>query len=265
MKNIKSIPLLLILLILIFAGCKREAPVINLEQVKNREAQKIIAPGMGTIGIIHDNEIFVYFLNESHNWILDKVSQFVIPEKSEGVLALGMGFIGVLEDQVMNFYFLNAQNQWTLDEQVMFVLPAKYEKVSVMRIPWDVGQIVIEEKPGVLNFYYLDEFGRWMRDETASFEVPGKIDDYFMLGSMEIGIISENKLGVYRLTETGEWLLIDDAVLILPENTLAVMAFEPGIMAVLNDNKMLQFYDLDPLEGLWYMDESMNFTIPDFD
>lgn len=248
---------------LVFSGCKKQPEVINLEQAHNPKSAHIMAPGLGTIGIIEDDQLFVYYLNESHRWILDKVSQFEIPENSSGMLALGMGFLGVLQERVMHFYFLDAENQWARDDEVMFVLPQNYKRISTMRMPWDVGQIVLEESEGLLGFYYIDESGRWLRDETAGFILPAGIDDYLMLGAMEIGIIRDNKLGVFRLNDEGEWLLDDDTVLTLPSDTQAVLSFEPGTIAVLNSENTLNFYDHDPMSGKWLFDATMNFTIPE--
>lgn len=263
MSSFKLLPLVIILSLVIGSGCKKQPSVINIEQAHNPISQKIMAPGLGTIGIIKQEQIFVYYLNESHRWILDKVSQFEIPDNTQGVLAMGMGFIGVVQDRVMYFYYLDAQHQWARDENVMFVLPRKYERISTMRIPWDVGQIVVEEIKGLLSFYYIDESGRWLKDETAEFVIPPNTDDYLMLGDMEIGTITGNKLGVYQLTEQGNWVFAENMILVLPENTQAVLSFEPGIIAVLINDILIRFFELDTMEEKWVSDESMDFVIPE--
>jgi hypothetical protein len=263
MSSFKLLSLVLITSLVIVTGCKKQPSVINFEQAHNPASQKIMAPGLGTIGIIKEKQIFVYYLNESHRWILDKVSQFEIPENTQGVLALGMGFLGVVQDRVMYFYYLDAEHQWTRDEYVMFVLPRNYERLSTMRMPWDVGQIVVEEISGLLSFYYIDESGRWIKDETAEFVIPPKTDDYLMIGDMEIGIIKDNKLGVYQLTDEGEWVLAENMVLALPDDTQAVLSFESGIIAVLSNDILLRFFELDTMDQTWYYDESMDFVIPE--
>ncbi len=263
MSSIKRLSLVVLVSLLIVTGCKKQPSVINYEQAHNPVSQKLITPGLGTIGIIKDKQIFVYYLNESHRWILDKISQFEIPENAEGVLTLGMGFIGVVQDGVMYFYYLDAEHQWTRDEDVMFVLPRKFERISTMRIPWDVGQIVVEEISGLLSFYYIDETGRWIKDETAEFVIPPNTDDYILLGDMEIGVIKDNKLGVYQLTHEGNWVMAENMILALPEDTQAVLSFEPGVIAVLTNDILIRFFELDTMEETWYYDESMDFVVPE--
>ncbi len=263
MSSFKLLSLVILVNLLIGVGCKKQPSVINIEQAHNPVSQKIMAPGLGTIGIIQEKQIFVYYLNESHRWILDKVSQFEIPENTQGVLALGMGFVGVVQDRVMYFYYLDAEHQWTRDDDVMFVLPRNYERISTMRMPWDVGQIVVEEINGLLSFYYIDESGRWIKDETAEFVIPPNSDDYIMLGDMEIGIVKDNKLGVFQLSDDGNWVMAENMILVLPENTQAVLSFEPGIVAVLSNDILIRFYELDTMEERWYSDESMDFVIPE--
>lgn len=259
----KLLPLLILALVMAY-GCKKQPSSYNLEQAGNPAGYKLMAPGLGTIGIIHDNQVFVYYLNESHSWILDKVSQFEIPEKNQGLLALGMGFMGVVQDDIMHFYYLNAENQWTRDQEVKFVLPKNRKKISTMRMPWDIGQIAVEDDQGVIHFFYINEQARWVKDETALFVLPAPLDSYLMLGSMEVGVIHNNKLGVYRLDDQGEWHWIENMVLTLPDNARAVISFEPGTIAVLLDTNILRFFDMDPLAQQWVMDQSMDFAIPAF-
>jgi hypothetical protein len=121
----------------------------------------------------------------------------------------------------------------------------------------------VEEIAGLLSFYYIDENGRWIKDETAEFLIPPNTDDYLMVGDMEIGIIKDNKLGVYQLSDQGTWVMAENMVLALPEDTQAVLSFEPGIIAVLSDDILLRFFELDTMDETWYYDESMDFVIPE--
>lgn len=261
----RNLILIILTMLLLGVGCKKQPSAVNLEQAHNKHGQKIMAPGLGTIGVIHESQLFVYYLNESHKWILDKVSQFEIPEKNEGILALGMGFLGVVQDKVMHFYYLDAENNWVRDNEVVFVMPSKYERISTMRIPWDIGYITVENPKGVLQFYYLSEDARWVKDETVQFVLPQPLDDYMLLGGMEIAVIKDNKLGVYQLTDDAQWHFADDLVLSLPEDSKAVIAFEPGTIAVLvEDNTTLRFFDLDFMDKRWVMDPGMDFSIPRF-
>ncbi len=262
MHPIKHLWLYLIILLAI-SSCKTDTSSINLEQVNSEAGQKLIAPGLGSLGIIHNQKVYVYYLNESHKWILDKVSQFLIPEPNQGLLAMGMGIIGVVNDGNMKFYYLDAENQWKHDTRMTMDLPGRYQQINSMRIPWQMGFVAIEEPSGVISFYYLDENNLWTQDETARFHLPENTDDYLMLGNMKVGIIYENKLGVYELGDEGEWQFLDDMVLALPANTESVISFEAGTIAVL-ENNILHFYDLDPANRTWIRDNAMAFRVPDF-
>jgi hypothetical protein len=247
--------------IVFFSGCKQQPSSVNLEQVHSKKGSKIISLGLGTIGMIQDQEIYVYFLNESHSWILDKVSQFQIPEKNQGILALGMGIIGILDDGVMNFYYMNSENLWSRDRDVMFVVPKGFNRLTSMKLPWEVGLIAVEDKKGVIGFYYLNENAHWVKDETAEFTIPPGTKDYVMIGGMEIGIISDNKLGIYQLNDLGEWQFLDGLVLSLPDNYDAVLSFEPGTIGILSGNS-LQFFEINTYNKSWVYDHTMDFLIP---
>ena len=247
--------------IMLLAGCKRQPANINLEQAHSKTSANIIAPGFGTIGIIKNHEIFVYFLDRNSTWTLDNVSQFQIPENSDGVLSLGMGVMGVLQNNIMNFYYIDAQNNWSKYRDVTFETPENFKRITSMRLPWEIGFIATENRKGIISFYYLDENKKWVSDETANFGIPPDTDDYIMMGGMEIGIIKDNKLGVYQLDDFGRWQFMDDLVLSLPNSFEAVLSYEPGTIAVLKQGRMM-FHRLDITNRKWVYDPSMDFQLP---
>lgn len=247
--------------LVIMVACKRQPTDINLEQKDNPVAAQIITPGMSSVGVIRDGQIFVYYLNEKHVWTLDQVSQFQIPSKNEGLLALGMGTIATLHKDKLYFYYMNASHQWDQDYELTMPLPQGYTRISAMKMPWQHGAIAIEDENRVVKFYYLDEDKRWQVDETANFVLPEGIDNYIMMGAMDIAIISDNKVGIYQLDYNGQWTFRDDMVLSLPEKTQALLPFEPGVIAVLADNRLM-FFEADSEEGYWVIDDSMTFPIP---
>jgi hypothetical protein len=252
---------LLALAVLSLPSCKNKQKSINLEQINNPSAQHIITPGMNSIGLIHNQKIFVYYLNESRVWVLDQNSQFDIPKKSEGLLATGMGSVAVLHRNNLYFYNMNASLQWESTHELVMPIPEGYKRISAMRMPWQRAAIGIEDEDGQIRFYYLDDKKTWQMDETATFTIPAGIDDYIMMGSMEIAIISENKLGIYQLSYDGTWAFQDDMVLSLPDNTDAVLSYESGSIAVLTGD-LIQFYEPDYTNRYWLLDDTMNFHIP---
>ena len=243
-------------------SCKEESVPLNLEQINSPRTQKIIAPGNNSIGFIQDDEIRFYYLTERYVWRLDKTSTFKIPFPTQGLLSFGMGTIAVLRDNTLYFYYLDSSHQWPQTHDLILPLPSGYSRVSAMRMPWQHGVAAVETKTGVVEFYYLDENKRWQTDETATFVLPSGIDDYIMLGGMDIGIISDNKIGVYRLELDGSWVFDEDMVLRLPENTIGVLSFDPGLITVLTDDNMLYFFEADFDRGLWIFDDTMNFPMP---
>lgn len=244
-------------------SCQRKPSSFNLEQVNNPEAQHIITPGMSSVGIVNNNILYVYYLNENKVWVLDKVSQFEIPEKNHGILALGMGILGILNNDELFFYYMDSSHQWNQNYEMTMLLPPGYKRLSAMRMPWQHGVVAVERPEGMINFYYLDSNEQWQKDETATFILPENIDDYVMLGAMRVGIVSENKLGFYEIGHTGEWEFQNDMVLNLPENADAIISFEPGIISILKDN-MLEFYEADTDNRYWILDDTMNFSLPQF-
>ncbi len=248
-------------MLLLTLACQREPANINIEQKSNPVAEKIMAPGMGTIGLISDQEMFVYFLNETSQWIKDRTSQFQIPEDNQGLLALGMGHLGVLHEEQLNVYRLDQENQWKAEERYTFTLPRRYDRIMAVKMPWEMG-ILAFEMNGFLEFYYFDNNNQWRHDETASFRIPEGIDDYFSMGNMTIAVTSDNKLGIYFLHPEGDWRFLDEESLVLqlPAGHEAIIPFEPGTMALLQDS-VLSFYQIDLENNRWLQDRVMDFYI----
>jgi hypothetical protein len=232
----------------------------NIEQDGHPVASRILAPGMGTVGLVQDDKVYVYFLNEQHRWVLDKLSQFNIPEKNEGLLAMGIGTIGVIQGRELHFYRLDAYNNWVSDERFLFELPRSYDRIFSIKMPWELGLIGLEIN-GFLEFFYFDESDVWVHDETAVFSIPEGIEQYFSLGNMNIAVVDDHRLGVYYLNEVGKWEFMEEHVLRLPGGYDAIIPWEPGIIAVLIDG-VLEFFELDLVEGRWVTDGDMRFELP---
>lgn len=245
----------------VFTACRQHpTPDINIEQAGHPVASRILAPGMGTIGLIEDGKVYVYYVNEHQKWILDKLSQFEIPSGNAGLLALGTGTIGVIQNRAIAFYQLDAYNHWVANPRYHFELPRQYERIIGVRMPWEMGMVVIESK-GMLDFYYFDESGHWVLDETATFHIPEGIDHCFSLGDMTIAIADKEKLGVYYLHPEGYWDFVEEFVLQLPEGYEAIIPWETGFIAVLMGNT-LEFFRLDPENDRWLYLEEMAFVLP---
>lgn len=262
MITIKHLRLIPLLALLIVAGCKEKTVrSVNIEQLGNPLAEKILAPGLGTIGLINEDKVFTYFLNEEGAWMLDKLSQFNIPEDNQGLLALGLGTMGVVQDTQIHFYRLDANNEWVSEPRLTFDLPAKYDRIFSVKMPWELGLIAIAYE-GIITFYYREENGAWILDETASFALPPDILNYFSLGDMTIAVTDQNhKMGFYFLNPEGSWEFADQYVLQLPVGYQAIIPWESSIIAVLM-GQGLEFYAFTPDEGGWLNYEDMAFTLP---
>lgn len=256
----KNLSLLVLALLVFSLGCKQKDTSFNLEQKHNSAGRDIVAPGLGTIGLVRDQQVFVYYLSENHSWILDKVSQFDLPENNAGLLAMGMGVMGVLQDGALYFYYLNAENKWTRDVDTRFEVPARFHRISSMRMAWELGFIALEEKKGLIDFYYLTEDLNWVKDETATFAVPRQADDYVMMGGMVIGLIQDGRLSLHYLDNEGQWRQDEKTLLKMPESYQAVFSFEAGTIAILEE-QVLRFYEIDPQSDQWIIDETMNFHL----
>ena len=261
MKRIISLLLLSGFLAAINTSCKKKESYsnINVEQKHNPEAHNILTPGMGTIGIIHDSVINVYFLNEHRVWILDKVSSFIIPKGNEGIIGVGLGHIGVIKDGIMNFYRLDARNLWVKEKDLLFVMPQQYDRIMVVNYPWEIGVIGIEADNQV-EFFYLDG-NIWRKDETATFQVPDNIDDYFSIGSMNIAVVQDNFVSFFSLTESEGWKYHENYFLRLPAKHDALISYEQNVVGVLADG-VIRFHEVEFFDPLWILDESMNFHVP---
>ncbi len=251
------------IIMLVFASCgRREMPSdINLEQAHNPMAQHIMAPGMGTVGLISEGSIHIYFPGEGVGWQPDENSRFDIPENNRGVLAMGMGTVAVAEGKKLNFYRLDAFNQWQQQEHLGFDLPEKYERLITMKMPWEIGVIGIE-KDGIVDFYYFYDKS-WQYDPTASFVIPTGILSYYPAGDMTIAVVDGHKLGIYYLTpdEGWEFMDIDSYVLLLPDGYEGIIPYEKQTIAVLRDNKLI-FFSLDLENDRWVILNDLHFNLP---
>jgi hypothetical protein len=254
--------IVLVSAILILGACKREPSSVNIEQVNSTKARYIIAPGMMSIGLIRDQLVYVYYLNENYEWSLDKNSQFNIPTSNTGLLGMGMGTIAVRHKDALYFYNMDPSLNWIENYELVMPLPSGYKKISSMRMAWQRGVVAVEDQNGVIRFYYLDDNLIWQVDETAAFVIPEGVESYVMIGGMEIGIISDRKLGIYQLELSGNWRFRDDMILVLPHDTEAVLSFEPGVVAVLTTENIIKFYEPDYENGYWVYDDTMDFIIP---
>ena len=261
-----KIHILALLLLLALVACQpKPTPNINIEVAHNPAAHHIISPGMGWLGLIGEKEIAMYYFSRDYSWEVDNVNPFPIPEKNQGLLGMGFGSMGVVNRNQLDIYLQEQDGNWVKEDKYRFDLPRGYDRIFTVKQEWELAYIGLEFN-GRLEFYYFDsEGGQWLRDETATFTLPPGIEDYFSMGNMTIAILSDNKLGLYYLPPDTSWVFAENYVLILPENRLGVIPFEPGIIAVLEpygEEKRMQFYQLDSNSSMWIIDETMNFYLP---
>ena len=256
----KFLPLFLVLLAILVTGCRqRPTPNINIEQAEHTVASKILSPGMGTIGLIEEGKVSIYYMDEDRRWLPDTLSQFNIPENNEGLLTLGSGTIGVIMNSQIHLYRLDNYDQWVTDPSYNFSIPKRYDRILTANMPWELGMLLLA-KDSNIDFYYFNEETGWVIDETATFKIPPGIKHYFSLGDMTIGVADDKKLGVYYLHPEGEWQFVEDMVLQLPEDYDAIIPWDTGFIAILKGD-VLEFYMLDLEEGIWLHIEDMAFTI----
>lgn len=253
---------ILLAVMLAISGCSRPLPSdINLEQTHDPDGQQIIMPGMGTVGVIDEGQIIVYFQDQNGEWIPDHASTFTIPEHNNGVLALGMGTIGVLQQDSIHFFRLDSDDVWRKEPYISFEVPGDFDRLMAMKMPWDLGSIGVE-KDGVIEFYsFYDE--KWQHDPTATFRIPSGISGCYPMGDMTMIVADNDKLGMYFLGPENGWEFMDhDAfVLSLPENHTAIIPHERRQVAI-RVNDTLQFFQLDLENDRWVVLGSLEFRLP---
>ncbi len=247
--------------VIILFGCTPRRPEnINAEQMHNPAAQHLIAPGFGTVGLIHDGIIDIYFHGDDLDWQVDEQSRFTIPENNEGVLAMGLGVFGVVKNNNLHLYSINDQNQWEEEEHLRFDLPRRYERLTVMRMPWQIGAIGIENG-GVVDFYFQED-DRWEKDDAVSFVIPGDIRAYYPMGEMTMAIADKEKLGLYYFAED-EWEFMghDPFILSLPEDYQGIIPMNDRYIGILDEGK-IDFYQLDMANDRWVTLTGLHFELP---
>ncbi len=258
----QAIAFLILAATTLVTGCGRPGPSnINVEQAHNPAAWHILAPGMGTIGIITDATIDVYYHDEDRFWVQDPASRFHIPENNKGVLALGMGSIGVITGRMLHVYRLDPYNQWREEEHFAFELPGRYDRLLAVHMPWELGVIGVETE-GMVDFYYFYD-GAWQADPGATFHIPSGITAYYPLGDMTLAVVDGKKLGLYYLGPEGGWEFMDQDpyVLLLPGGYDGIIPFNAGMLAILKDNR-LDFYQLSLEREQWIRYNDLQFELP---
>jgi len=261
MKTMKKHILFTLLAATLVFGCSPRRPGnINVEQAHNPASQHIIAPGFGTVGLIGDGIIDIYFQGEDLDWQVDEQSRFPIPENNEGVLGMGLGIFGVIMNNTLHFYSMNNQNEWEEEEEMRFNLPRRYDRLTVMGMPWQIGAIGIEND-GVVDFHFLDD-DTWEKNDAASFVIPADIRAYYPMGEMTIAIADEEKLGLYYFAQD-EWdfMDFDPLILILPDDHKAIIPMDNRLIGILFDEKM-DFYQLDLPNDRWVNLTGLDFELP---
>jgi len=246
--------------ILVISCTPRRPGNINAEQVHNPAAQQLISPGFGTMGVIHNGILDIYYQDDQAAWHVDGMSQFIIPEGNEGVIAMGLGIFGVVINSSLHFYSINDQNEWEEEEHLRFDLPRRYDRLTAMRMPWQIGAIGIETR-GVVDFYFLAE-EKWDKDPQASFVIPEEIKSYYPLGEMTIAIRDEQKLGLYFYAED-EWDFMDHDpfILLLPEGHKGIIPMDNRFIGILDEEKV-DFYQLDMANDRWVTLSGLHFELP---
>ncbi len=261
MEHLRPLILTLGLLICLAACSRMQTNNVNLEQAHNPLSAHMIAPGMGTIGLIAEDAINIFFPEDVRTWLQDEASRFDLPQPNSGILATGMGTIGVVNKGVLHFYRLDAANQWSRLDWADFSLPRRYDRIIAMKMPWEMGVLGLESN-GLVDFYFFYD-GEWQVDPSASFTIPKGIDSYYPLGDMTLAVVQNNKLGIYYLGPEDGWEFLDHEpfVLLLPDNFKGIIPYEPGKIAVLLDNK-LGFYQLDLYDDRWIRLADLEFHLP---
>lgn len=248
--------------VLLLGGCRSETPPnINLEQTHNLQTQHIIAPDNGTIGIISNGAVDMYYHDNKDGWVADQAARFLIPENNKGILSMGMGTIGVVIDDILTFFRIDAFNQWQKQELLGFKLPKRYDRLVSMHMPWEIGVLGVEHD-GMVDFYFFYD-GEWHHDPTSRFTVPSGITSYYPTGDMTIAIVDKTKLGLYFLGPEDGWTFMDhdNFILRLHEDYKGIIPMGKSRMAVL-EGQSLNFYALDLENDRWVVHSDLKFDLP---
>lgn len=263
MKINRNIALLAICLAaMLIAGCGPRKPAdINIEQSHNPSAHTIIAPGFGTVGIIREGSVHVFYQSESGEWLPDDASRFDIPSGNHGLLAMGMGRFGVVQNGRLEFYRIGDDNRWIKQEGQSFSLPRRYDHLTAMQMGHGRSGVGVE-KQGRLSFYFFDGQA-WEKDTAKTFSIPSGISGYYPLGDMTIAIRDNQKLGLYYFgpDQTWEFMDHDPFVLLLPEGHNGVVPVDRQVIAVLTEGR-LEFFRMDLTEDRWLALENSHFELP---
>ncbi len=245
-----------------FTACGPERPAhINLEQAHNPLAQHILAPGFGTIGLIRDGALHVYFQDDQGHWIPDDGSRFDLPPKNRGVIAMGMATIGVVEGQEMNFYRISDNHRWEMVEGLSFEMPRRYDRLLSMNMNWEMALLGVETDGRVV--FYSHDGRKWVEEEGVAFVKPEGIKGIYSLGDMTLVIRDEQKLGLYyHIPDTGwEFMEYEEYVLLLPEGADGLVPVETRVVALLKEG-VLSFYQLDITNDRWNLLTGSDFQLP---
>ncbi len=258
----KKHTLIISMLALAFYACGPERPAnINLEQAHNPLAQHILAPGFGTMGLIGDGAIHVYFQDEEGRWIVDEGSRFDLPVRNRGVIAMGMATIGVAEGRMMNFYRISDNEKWEMIEGLSFELPRRFDRLLSMNLNWEMALLGVVTGDQTVFYYY--DGTEWLEDDSI-FISPKGIEAHYPMGDMTLVIRDREKLGLYYHVPGEGWEFFDHDpyVMLLPEEGVdGLIPVETRMLSLLKDG-VLSFYQLDLTNERWNLLTGSDFELP---
>lgn len=250
------------ILALAFWACGPERPAnINLEQTHNPLAQHILAPGFGTMGLIGDGAIHVYFQDEAGRWIVDEGSRFDLPARNRGVISMGMATIGVAEGRMLNFYRISDNEKWEMVEGLSFELPRRFDRLLSMNLNWEMALLGVVT--GNQTVFYHYDGTEWQEDDSI-FISPEGIEAHYPMGDMTLVIRDRKKVGLYYHVpgEGWEFFDYDPYVMLLPEGGVdGLIPVETRMLSLLKDG-VLSFYQLDLTNERWNLLDGSDFELP---
>ncbi|WBL21346.1 hypothetical protein [Zunongwangia sp. HRR-M8] len=179
------------------------------------ENDDLLFVGVGKIGVIKDQDISFYSVNNEGNWGKNSTPAFHL-KKHQKAMSVGLGTIGIIENKKIRFYDTK-EGAWTkIDDKVSdFDLPENGKIVPLMLDPLGIASIGIVNNQDLKIYHYNTNSKTWILSDL-DFTLP-KYDEIVSVGFGNIGIANGEKIKFLPLEAIMNNKLIRDKIPEIPD------------------------------------------------
>ncbi len=177
----------------------------------------IVAMGNGIIGVVQNQTLTFYHLEDYQKWVVSDLPEFELPRRYKRLVSMEMSdrtaCIGIEKDGRV-FFYRTTGDQWQQDERNTFLIP---QGISGYYPLGDLTIAIVDEQR--LGLYFLDPEEGWdfMDIENFVLPLPAEYEGVIPLDKRLISVLKDGTLMFYYLDLFEDrWVFLEDLYFELP-------------------------------------------------